>query len=95
VNLVKKLREKFWKTFYNNNIYNTSIKRREKIHLLEKRLVILGGHCVQVWWWFYRRRSKLKVLGYMASNDGVYGKLGLEVFEPCEENDCRWMCREV
>ena len=20
-------------------------------------------------------------------------KLGLEVFEPCEENDCRWMCR--
>jgi hypothetical protein len=23
------------------------------------------------------------------------GKLGLEVFEPCEENDCRWMCREV
>jgi hypothetical protein len=21
-------------------------------------------------------------------------KLGLEVFEPCEENDCRWMCRK-
>jgi hypothetical protein len=20
-------------------------------------------------------------------------KLGLKVFEPCEENDCRWMCR--
>ena len=19
--------------------------------------------------------------------------LGVEVFEPCEENDCRWLCR--